>query len=111
MSNKDKFINYMNSLDETKRIKEITDCFTSDTEIGNIFREMEVKQQQLVKAINAKQEEQAEIYKKEYNELLEKVKNLPLLDEFVELSAIATDKLGEASYLLEDVIDDVIKHQ
>lgn len=101
----------MNSLEEVKRFKELHEMLSKNNEVSKLFEEVKNKQQQLVNARNFKQEEQAKIYEKEYNELLEKLKDLPFVEEYQELSEIVNEKLGDVAYLLEDMLDDVINKQ
>lgn len=101
----------MNSLEEVKRFKELHEMLSKNNEVSKLFEEVKNKQQQLVNARNYKQEEQAKIYEKEYNELLEKLKDLPFVEEYQELSEIVNEKLGDVAYLLEDMLDDVINKQ
>lgn len=86
---------YFLSLPEVKRIRELEHYIDTNPEIQTAFAAVKAKQKQLVHAREFRQERQYEIYAKEYENLKEKLMDLPFVEEYLEL-------LEQVNLLLKD---------
>lgn len=102
-------INYFNDLEEVKRIKELEGYIDNNKEINSCFKDLKLKQQQLVNAKEYNQPNQYKIYLAEYNEIKKKLFDLPFVEEYFELleyiNSLLNQLTNEIEYKLNKIIN------
>ena len=105
MNSKDKLIEYFNSLEEVKRIKELEGYIDNNKDIKNKFNELKDLQKKLVNAKEYNQINQYNVYLKDYNNLKKELLDLPFVEEYLELLDYVNNMLNYLTKSIELDID------
>lgn len=102
---KDEYLN----LEEVKRIKELELYIDTNIDINNTFQKIKEIQKKIV---HAKEFNQFNILKEleiEYNDLKEKLLDLPFVEEYLELLDIVNNMLTNTALEIEEKINNELK--
>lgn len=94
-------IEYFNGLEEVKRIKELENYIDNNDLINSCFKELKLKQKQLINAKEYNQPNQYKIYLDEYNEIKSKLFDLPFVEEYFELLEYVNSLLNQLTSEIE----------
>lgn len=94
-------IEYFNGLEEVKRIKELENYIDNNDLINSFFKELKLKQKQLINAKEYNQPNQYKIYLDEYNEIKSKLFDLPFVEEYFELLEYVNSLLNQLTSEIE----------
>lgn len=105
MSSKDKLIQAILENETIKRYKELEAYIESNEEFTNIISELKIVQKQLVNAKEFNKGQAIIVFTKQYNELLEKIDDYPLVNEYLALQSDINEVLQQIVSIIEDGID------
>ena len=109
MNSTDKIIDYLNSLEEVKRFKELDNYITRNKAINNKIVELNVIKKKMVNSKEFNQINQYSVYKKEYDSIYNEIINMPFIEEYLELKEYVINLLNDIKTDIEDRIEEIIK--
>lgn len=109
MNSTDKIIDYLNSLEEVKRFKELDNYITRNKAINNKIVELNVIKKKMVNSKEFNQINQYSVYKKEYDSIYNEIINMPFVEEYLELKEYVINLLNDIKTDIEDRIEEIIK--
>lgn len=95
-------------LPEVKRIKELEPYIDSNKEIKNTFEELKTVQRKMVIAEETNDMEGFKHYNNIYNNVRERLLDLPFVEEYLELVEMVDDYLKEFTSAVEGEINRII---
>ena len=109
MNSTDKIIDYLNSLEEVKRFKELDNYITRNKSINDKIVELNVIKKKMVNSKEFNQINQYSVYKKEYDSIYNEIINMPFIEEYLELKEYVINLLNDIKTDIEDRIEEIIK--
>ncbi len=109
MSPKAEIMEYFKNLPEVKRIKELEHYIDTNKEIKEKFEEIKVIQKELVNAKESRQFVRMKEYEQKWNRGIEELKELPFVEEYLELVEIINQKWNQFIFLIENGIQCLLK--
>ena len=109
MNSTDKIIDYLNSLEEVKRFKELDNYITRNKAINDKIVELNVIKKKMVNSKEFNQINQYSVYKKEYDSIYNEIINMPFVEEYLELKEYVINLLNDIKTDIEDRIEEIIK--
>ncbi len=103
-----KIIEYFHNLPEVKRLSELEHYMDTNKDINTYLEHLKAKQKQLINAKEFHQKKQYEVYLKEYNEIKNKLMDLPFVEEYLELINYIDTLLNDFSYEVESKLSRLI---
>ena len=98
----DILIDEFNNLEEVKRIHELEGFIDKNNDIKLLFKELKLKQKQLVNAKEYNQINQYNIYLNEYNDIYKKLIDYPFVEEYLELLDVVDKMLVNVCQNIEN---------
>ena len=105
---KDKIIDYFNSDEAVKRIKELENFIDNDKELNELISNLKKLQKKMINSKKYNLLNQYKIDLAEYNKLKEKIMEYPFVEEYLECLEIVNDKLKYISDGINEKINYLI---
>lgn len=104
MNSVDKIIDYLNNLEEIKRLHELEHYVDNNQKIKSKLNELNDIKKKMVNSKEFNQINQYKIYKAEYDNLYKELCDLPFVEEYIELVEYANNLLSEIKDTIESKI-------
>jgi len=101
-------IEYLNSLPEVKRLKELETYIDKNDRINSKIKELKELQKKMVNSKEFNQPKQYNEYKNQYKSLFEKINDMPFVEEYLELLEIVDNILKDLTDNIEIKIEELI---
>lgn len=111
MKSNEGLISCINEYEEVKRIKALENYIKTNEKINELFSLAKLKQKQMVNAREYHQAKQYEVYVNEYNELIDKLFDLPFVEEYLELVDTVNEEINNCYKIIENVISNKLNEK